>query len=565
VHEHAKPPDLLTTYDVAALVGRPLHEVTWWVIALRPSKRYTRFLLARRGGGDPRTIHAPIKPIKQMQRRLLEAFLPAHEPTLNVHGFIKGRSPISNARPHLAQTSVLRVDLKDFFPSIHFGRVRGLFRAFPFDYPPDVAQLLAQICCHESVLPQGAPTSPLISNLVCRALDRDLAQLARDERCYFTRYADDLTFSTMRREFPVGLADIDKSGALVAGKTLRDVIAEHDFTINDPKTRLTRYSQRQRVTGLVVNERLNVSRDYIRDLRSVLHIWKRYGIDDAEARFKDCHPLRNAPPDKPEPQFSQIIAGRIQYVGSVKGWSDPVYRRLANQLSELDNRFEPRTLRILETETVQQALLYTEGKTDPLHLLAAQAYFHAKGDFSNLELAVEERTPAGSGNQLLELTEKLAATRQEIPCVSVFDSDEPTILDAAVGPTLSRNHGNRVGAVAARHPDWRDDSAPLCIEMLYQDADLQKLDANGRRIYLRGEFNTKTGFHRTEAVNTPHPKNKTLVCDEVYKHGSEDNLALSKIRFAEAIETGTPPYDDVDFEGFRPTFEAIRDLVARVL
>jgi RNA-directed DNA polymerase len=556
-------PELLTSRDVATLLGRPLHEVTWWVVALRPSRRYTRFLLARRGGGDPREIHAPIKPIKDMQQRLLVAFARAHEPTLNVHGFVRGRSPISNARPHQKQTSVLRVDLHDFFPSIHFGRVRGLFTAFPFDYPQDVAQLLAQICCHEGVLPQGAPTSPLISNLICRGLDRELAQLAKDERCYFTRYADDLTFSTRRREFPVALADMDDTGSLVVGKRLRDLVEAHGFTVNETKTRLALYSQRQRVTGLIVNEEVNVSRDYVRDLRMALYIWRQYGLEAATERYHGAHPPRNAPPDKASPELPQVLAGRIQYVGSVKGWSDPVYRRLATQLSELDERFQPHSFRSLETK--QTAVLYTEGKTDPMHLLAAQEYFHAAGDFENLELVTVDATPAGGGKKLLDLTRALALTRQDVPAVSVFDSDEKNVLEDAVGPTGSRNHTNRVGAVAIRHPQWRDENMPLCIEMLYRDDDLQLVDPHNRRIYLLEEFNPTTGFHLVDALNTPNIKSRTLVREEVYKHGSDKSLALSKIRFAEYVEAHTPPYDAIDFEGFRPTFDAIQDMVARLV
>jgi RNA-directed DNA polymerase len=250
LHAKSSPPDLLTTRDLAELVGLPLNELTWWVYGLRPSKRYTRFNVQKRSGGV-REIHAPIKPIKDVQRRLLVALAPAYRPTLNIHGFVAGRSPVSNARPHQRQTSVLRADILDFFPSIHFGRVRGLFRAFPFDYPDDVAQLLAHICCHRGALPQGAPTSPLVSNLICRGLDRDLAQLAKEERCYFTRYADDLSFSTRRRQFPVALADMDESGVTVAGKRLHDLVEHHGFVLNGSKTRLVHYAQRQRVTGLI--------------------------------------------------------------------------------------------------------------------------------------------------------------------------------------------------------------------------------------------------------------------------------------------------------------------------
>lgn len=563
MHSKSRPPDLLTPKDVATLVNLPLKKLTFYVYGLREGRRYDRFTIARRSGGEPREIHAPIKPIKDVQHALLNAFAGAYDPTLNVHGYVPGRSPVSNARPHQRQTSVLRVDLKDFFPSIHFGRVRGIFMKFPFDYPDDVAQLLAHICCYRGALPQGAPTSPLISNLVCRRLDRELASLAKDERCYFTRYADDLCFSTRRRVFPNSLADDSDPLNVVTGRRLRDIIEGNGFEPNEGKTRLVHYAQRQRVTGLVVNAHLNVSRDYVRDLRSLLYIWRRYGEADAAAAFLKRHGPRNAPPDTPFPALGQTIAGRIQYVGSIKGWGHPVYRRLANDLSLLYPSFRPRTLQTLHKR--QRAVIYTEGKTDPMHFLAAQKHFHANGEFTNLILETVPSTIAGSGKQLLEDTEALAKTRQQLPTVSIFDRDEPKVVDEAVGATGVRVYRNRVGAVSIVHPEWRDTSRPICVEMLYRDEDLRKVDSDSRRIYLRDEFHPKTGYHLTEHVYTPNMKNTTLVRDEVYAPGSDKSLALSKIRFAERVSGGVHPYDSVDFEGFRPTFEAIQDLVARLL
>ncbi len=156
----AAPPQLLSRADVADLLEVPLGRLTWWAWGLRGERRYRYFEIARRGGGSPRSILAPIKPLKDIQRRLADYLAAWYRPPPHVHGFVPGRSPGSNARAHKRQEWVLRIDLAGFFPSINFGRVRGLFLASPFYYPPDVAALLAQICCHENELPQGAPTSP---------------------------------------------------------------------------------------------------------------------------------------------------------------------------------------------------------------------------------------------------------------------------------------------------------------------------------------------------------------------------------------------------------------------
>src|ERR1700755_2531066 len=121
-----EPPQLHRSADVARLVGHSRGELAWWVVALRERKRYRTFTISR-GNGSPRTIDAPIKPLRDIQRCLADALSASYEAPSHVHGFTTGRSPVSNARAHRGREWVLRVDLKDFFPSINFGRVRGLF------------------------------------------------------------------------------------------------------------------------------------------------------------------------------------------------------------------------------------------------------------------------------------------------------------------------------------------------------------------------------------------------------------------------------------------------------
>ncbi len=282
---HTNPPSLATREDVASALRLPLRKLTWWVWALNEEKRYTFFEVARRDGAPPRPIHAPIKPLKDIQRRLADILLASYHVPPYVHGFVNDRSPVTNAGIHQRKQWLLRVDLSDFFPSVHFGRVRGMFMAYPFDYAPDVATLLAQICCHKNQLPQGASTSPIVSNYICRAMDRALSRLARSERCHYTRYADDLCFSTDRTFFPQVLGSIE-AGVPTAGNRLREVVEENGFSINPAKTRLMRRTQRQRITGLIVNKKVNVSREYVEDLRNLLYIWGRYGEDDAASALK---------------------------------------------------------------------------------------------------------------------------------------------------------------------------------------------------------------------------------------------------------------------------------------
>ena len=551
------PPQLLTRDDVARLLGLPLHELTWWLWGIRESKRYDIFQIPRRAGEKTRTISAPIKPLKDLQRSLASELSKSYRPPTHVHGFVPGRGPISNARVHVRQEWVLRVDIEDFFPSINYGRVFGMFSSFPFDYPHDVAVMLAQLCCNDNQLPQGAPTSPVIANLICRGMDKELARLAGTERSFFSRYADDLCFSTDRRTFPSSLASL--SGEITSvGPALLHVVEANGFEINVAKSRLVRRTQRQRVTGLVVNEKLNVSRDYIRHLRKVLFIWTKRGQQEAEEYFAHSNPERGWPPEKPAPDFRLVIRGRVQFVGSVKGWTSTVYQSLAVALKQADPDFEVHDTQPSEAFEVK---LYTEGQTDIDHMLAAQRYFHRKGEFLEVNLKVVRESAAGSDSKLLERCRVLKETA-ESPCLCLFDTDSADARKAA-GPQGLKRWGPLVIAVGLAAPPWLEASEPLCIELLHEDAVLKSTDEDGRRIYLRSEFNKRSPKHKTEDLMIPNVGNKTLVQEEVFDTKGA-TVAMTKADFAQSIREASSPFQDVAFEGFRPTFELIVEGVAQI-
>jgi RNA-directed DNA polymerase len=233
------------------------------------------FAIPKRTGGE-RLIMAPKTRLKALQRRLhalLVSKLPVSE---YAHGFRIGRSVRSNAEPHVGKQVVLRLDIKDFFPSIHFGRVRGLLVALGYGYP--VATILAALTTEAPrqpvvvggtrffppagprACPQGAPTSPGLSNALLVKMDRRLGGLARGHGFAYTRYADDLVFSG------------DDIGAAHALRLLASrVVQEEGFAINVAKTRVVRDGSRQTVTGVVVNDVLGLSRQARRRLRAAIH------------------------------------------------------------------------------------------------------------------------------------------------------------------------------------------------------------------------------------------------------------------------------------------------------
>ncbi len=168
-----------------------------------PGAPYVEFTIAK-ASGEPRRITAPRPRLKKLQRRILDELLDKCATHEAAHGFVRGRSVVTNAQPHAAAALVIKLDLRDFFPTIHFRRVAGLFQHY--GYAQEVAAALASLCTHRpqlgdgrtlwpGVLPQGAPTSPALANLLCRRLDSRLCGLARRAGATYTRYADDLTFS----------------------------------------------------------------------------------------------------------------------------------------------------------------------------------------------------------------------------------------------------------------------------------------------------------------------------------------------------------------------------------
>jgi retron-type reverse transcriptase len=281
-----KLPKLATREDVAELVGVEEKELD---ALMRPGTEagsgYVEFEVPKRSGGV-RRISAPRAKLKAVQRAILEKILehmPAHEAA---HGFVKGRSTVSNAEPHTGATVVVRVDLEDFFPTVHYRRVKGLFQAH--GYGDEVAGVLAGLSTHRPVLPdgmvvwpgalpQGAPTSPAIANLVCRRMDARLTALAKKAGATYTRYADDLSFSFEKPP--------EKLGRFLWW--VNAILQQEGFLENAPKRRVMRKNSRQRVTGLTVNEQVSIPREERRRFKAILNNCRKHGVESQARGRKD--------------------------------------------------------------------------------------------------------------------------------------------------------------------------------------------------------------------------------------------------------------------------------------
>lgn len=265
--------------SLAKLLEIDHKQLTYLLYKLTPAAKYKAFQVPKKNGGH-REIHSPIKELKSLQRKLaagLEACLSEihAKPTLAnnaSHGFRPMRSILTNAANHRNKRYVFNVDLKDFFPSISAKRIRGfLIKDTNFAFHEDVATAIAHVACIDDKLPQGSPSSPVISNMIAGILDFHLSALAKKHGCRYTRYADDLTFSTNLKIFPKSIAVESEPNVWAIGRPLNGLIVKAGFEANPEKTRMQYKDSRQEVTGLVVNKRVSVPKEYRYKVRSYVN------------------------------------------------------------------------------------------------------------------------------------------------------------------------------------------------------------------------------------------------------------------------------------------------------
>lgn len=218
---------LKTGQDVSDLLEIPYGQLLYLLYKQTDQKKYATFQIAKKSGGL-RTIQKPFKGINIIQRKLNPFFIRSYKIKAPVHGFVKGKSIVTNARKHKRHRFILNLDLEDFYGTINFGRVRGLLMSRPFNLGSKAASIIAQALCFQNKLPQGACTSPIVSNLIAADLDNKLIGLAKRYHCTYSRYADDITMSCNKSSFPRSLAYYDESnpitGGTIVGKVIEDTI-----------------------------------------------------------------------------------------------------------------------------------------------------------------------------------------------------------------------------------------------------------------------------------------------------------------------------------------------------
>ncbi|WP_082576235.1 reverse transcriptase domain-containing protein [Lysobacter sp. Root604] len=545
---------LKTREELASWLGLTDRKLCYLLYVLPSTKKYITFQVAKRNGGS-RTIDAPHPALKTIQRKLLSVLRELAPATGVAKGYVSGVSVIDHARLHRRQRYVVLVDLENFFPTITFPRVRGALLGRPFSFPPKVATCIAQLCCKDGALPQGAPTSPVISNLICRSLDHKLLALAKANRCRVSRYADDICFSTSLSEVPSIIATRFGDN-YVAGPSLIESVCSSGFSINPKKFKVRSQQTQQLVTGLVVNRGVSMPRRWRKQLRVLLHLIDKRGAvraTEIAGNWTGLAAFRRA-----AGSIEQLVRGKTNYAQHVdlrcdRNFSELIYRNYSGV-----RKLMPRPLK------GHQFRVMSEGKTDLLHLEAALKWFQERGEFSDFKPRFVNFPGEVGDVELLKTLERIAKSDVPELTIGVFDYDNVKFMNREMlAPGIHRQLGSRVYAMCLGEPLGLVGSE-FCIELLYSRAQLVAMTTDGRKIFLPEDFD-QGGVSLDGLYKRAFPKaTAPIVSDKVVRVSDGFSVALSKGDFSEMVYKSIPPFDEMDFSGFRPTFDALRRIVEEV-
>ena len=548
-----------TLKDVAHILGVQPKTVSYLLYKLPETEKYHSFEIPKHNGGK-RLINAPERRLKMLQKRLANVLYrcvaecektgSTHHPL--AHGFARSCSIFTNASVHKRRRYVLNLDLQDFFPSFNFGRVRGFFiKDKRFELNEKVSTVIAQIACHKDELPQGSPCSPIISNLLGHILDVRLAQFAKKNKCTYSRYADDITFSTNRKDFPTALATPipKKPPRWELDSRLVKEIHKAGFKINASKTRMQFRGSRQVTTGLIVNEKVNIRSEYYRAARAICHklfSTGSYYISDPESPVKDLNK----------------IEGILSHIHYIKDRSDRKEKDEKRKTPTASQMLYKKFLFYKHFVALEKPLIVTEGKTDAIYLRAAitkLTNYHPKlGEFVNdsFSSAVRFMRYSQTIYQVLRLgggtgdISRLIAEYKTIiasfkhaplahPVIILIDNDDGAkSIFSAVKQNYNLTITTEVSELfyhlhknfyLVKTPENGTDSKS-CIEALF-DPDLLKTPVDGKK------------FDPSKKHNTDETYGKTVFAERVVRPNA-DKIDFS--RFGELLKRIAAVLDDYE-------------------
>ncbi|MDD4498480.1 MAG: retron St85 family RNA-directed DNA polymerase, partial [Methanosarcinaceae archaeon] len=301
-----KPQRIPYIYDLkhlCNLANSSFKQINFFLGLGNKEKAYSTFKIPKKNG-NLREINAPSKKMKYIQRWILDKILYKLDFGSSSHGFVPGRSIVTNASIHVNQDLVLGIDIKDFFPSVHINSVYYVFKSA--GYTKKVAWILAYLCTFNEKLPQGAPTSPMLANLVSLSLDHKIEAYCTKQNFKYSRYADDITIS-------------GSSNLPMHKQKIIDIVEQSGFIVNEDKTRMFSQGSKQKVTGLVVNDKVSIGRKRKKNLRATVHNILKNG-PEKENREND-------------PFFKEKIFGELAFAKMI----DPDFANpLIEKLKRLD-------------------------------------------------------------------------------------------------------------------------------------------------------------------------------------------------------------------------------------
>jgi RNA-directed DNA polymerase len=316
-----QPDSSLSLDDVCTRLG-------WSSSAIRELARdargyYSKFERRKRTGGT-RLICASQGRLKWLQRAFLDGFLAPIEMPPHVQGCVKGRSARTNAELHVNKEVVINIDLRDFFGSVSLNMVTQLF-IDKLAFEEEAAEIFAALVAMDGLLPQGAPTSPAIANLIALKLDDDILRICSQASCSYSRYVDDITIS-------------GGNELVELLPTIYEAIEKRGFVPNTNKTRILRKHVRQSVTGVVVNTKATVPKSLLRDLRQQIYYCERWGVKE------HCETLGVRPS-----QFLKETWGKIGYVANIRPeLAVPLHESLSRSAESLEETHEDKILEQLK-------------------------------------------------------------------------------------------------------------------------------------------------------------------------------------------------------------------------
>ncbi|PWN59764.1 reverse transcriptase domain-containing protein [Chryseobacterium viscerum] len=375
----------LLNFVKGKIYGEKIHafeikNLNYYINTKSKQNRYTKFIIKKKSGED-RIIHSPAPGLKAIQKCINVIFQSIYEVNPAATGFVIGKSIVDNGIVHSGKNYVFNLDLKDFFSSIDQARIWGRLKVPPFNLNEqngnlEIANIIASLCCHEmeverfdainnkwekvikNVVPQGAPTSPTLINIICQKLDFYLSAVAKRFSLRYTRYADDITFSSDHNVY-------HNNGEFLT--EIKRIIKSERFDIKDSKTHLQKRGYRQEVTGLVVNVKPNVHSKYVKQIRHWLYIWEKHGYEYASKFFINPYLKNKINPKDNIPDLYIILRGKLNYLKMIKGSDNSTYIKLSNRF-DLLNSSEKKVLQEQSERIILSKILPTT-ENDKVYIL----------------------------------------------------------------------------------------------------------------------------------------------------------------------------------------------------